>query len=235
LAIAGGTAATAVALSGVGGGSFTVTPTTLAFRNVDAGGSATLTATVTNTGSLPITPGAPTFTGTNAAMFTIPGGGNSCVSTLAPAATCTISVTFTPTGTPGAKSGTLNVPASGSSTQTASLTGTLGPSYTVSGNTGAFNFGTLAVGSTSATTRTVTITNSGTIAMPVAVALGGANPSDFLLTTTCPATVAAGANCTASVKFKPLSTGAKATNIVLTVTGASGSPQTLGSLTGTGQ
>ena len=101
-----------------------LSPTSLTFGNQAVGTtSAPQTATLTNTGNATVTITSITITGTNKGDFAET---NTCGTTLAEGASCTISVTFTPTAT-GPRNGTLSVSddASGSP-QTVSLTGTGG-------------------------------------------------------------------------------------------------------------
>ena len=68
-------------------------------------------------------------------------------------------------------------------------------------------FGSQAVGTASAA-QTNTLTNSGNAALSISsIALSGTNPSDFAQTNNCGSSVAAGANCTISVTFKPTASG----------------------------
>jgi len=79
----------------------------------------------------------------------------------------------------------------------------------------------------------VTLTNSGGATLSItSIALTGANASNFAQTNTCGSSVAAGANCTISVKFTPSASGSRTASLSIT-DNASGSPQTV-SLSGTG-
>jgi hypothetical protein len=98
------------------------------------------------------------------------------------------------------------------------------------------SFGTVLIPNTSAA-KTVTLTNntSAAIAFTSAVISGG-NPvaanNDYVATSGCGASIAAGASCTVSVTFKPSVAAAEAATLVLT-DGDSTSPQNI-ALTGTG-
>ena len=94
-------------------------------------------------------------------------------------------------------------------------------------------FPSTAVGASSAGT-TVTLTNSGTATLNLtSVAVGGTNAADFVKgTSTCGATLAAGASCTTPVTFRPTLAGARAGTLVVT-DNAAGSPHSV-ALTGTG-
>ncbi len=88
------------------------------------------------------------------------------------------------------------------------------------------------VGSTS-TPQTVTVTNTGTLAVSLSsVTIAGPNAGDFAQTNTCGSTLAGGASCQISVNFTPAAAG----NPVATLNvadSAVGSPQTV-ALAGTG-
>jgi hypothetical protein len=45
------------------------------------------------------------------------------------------------------------------------------------------------------------------------VTLGGTDPGDFIYESYCPATLAAGANCSTYVAFKPTATGARTASL----------------------
>src|SRR6266568_1658181 len=101
---------------------------------------------------------------------------------------------------------------------------------------GSLSFGSQTVNTTS-TAQTVTLTNGTNSALTInSTSITGANAADFAVSAnTCPAstsTLAAGANCTISVTFKPATTAAE--SATLTVTSSdSGSPHNV-ALSGTG-
>jgi hypothetical protein len=129
--------------------------------------------------------------------------GNTCGTSLAGGASCTVGVTFTPTST-GAASGVLTFTDSASnSPQKVSLSGT--GSSAVSLSATAVSFGVVAVGSTSAA-QTVTVTNATAAAIGV-TAIGTAG--DYADTTTCGSSIAAGGNCAVSVTFTPTAAGTR--------------------------
>jgi HYDIN/CFA65/VesB-like, Ig-like domain len=91
------------------------------------------------------------------------------------------------------------------------------------------NFGSQLVGSTSAP-QVAALSNTGTGALTISsVSVSG----DFAETNNCPASVAAGSNCTISVTFTPAKTGTRSGTLTVTDNAASGSTQTV-SLMGTG-
>jgi subtilase family serine protease len=88
---------------------------------------------------------------------------------------------------------------------------------------------------TSSAAQTVTLKNTSTVALDLVtggITLSGTNASSFGETTTCGATVAAGASCTIQVTFKPTAIGTL-TGTLSVASDATGSPQKV-SLTGTG-
>lgn len=82
---------------------------------------------------------------------------------------------------------------------------------------------------TSSAAQNITYTNIGNATLNVASIT---TTGDFSRTTTCGATILAGANCTISVTFTPTATGMRVGSVIVTDS-ATGSPHTLG-LTGTG-
>jgi hypothetical protein len=89
-----------------------------------------------------------------------------------------------------------------------------------------------AVGTTSSS-QSVTLTNTGTATLTInSVTLAGTNASDFSVTNSCGASLAAGANCSIGVTFKPTASGARTATLSVS-DNASSSPQTV-SLSGSG-
>jgi sugar lactone lactonase YvrE len=99
----------------------TLTPSTLNFGSIETGTKSTAqNATLTNTGNAPLAIASVSLTGTNSAAFT---STNTCGSTLAAGASCSISVTFNPTSA-GTDAATLSVNDNApGSPQTSSLVG----------------------------------------------------------------------------------------------------------------
>jgi Abnormal spindle-like microcephaly-assoc'd, ASPM-SPD-2-Hydin len=155
---------------------------------------------------------------------------NTCGAQVAAAASCKVSLTFTPTAK-GMRTGALsfndNAPGS---PQTVALVGT-GTQIALSPVS--FNFNTLTVGQTSLP-KVFTVTNVGTTVVTFSgFSIGGTNPGDYLITNnTCGASLAGGASCSVSVAFKPTVTGTRKATLKVADNGG-GSPQTA-SLTGIG-
>lgn len=176
-----------------------------------------------------------TFSGANATDFASPS--NTCGASIAAAASCTVSLTFTPSTT-ASESATLTlslmitnggVTTSPVFTVALSGTGSLPPAVGLSPTS--LTFGGQLLTTTSAA-QPVTLTNTGGGPLTInSIAASG----DFAQTNTCPpstSTLAAGANCTINVTFAPTTTGTR--NGTLSITdNAAGSPQTV-PLTGTG-
>lgn len=79
--------------------------------------------------------------------------------------------------------------------------------------------------------KVVTLKNAGTGPLAISnIGVGGLNSADFPLTKTCSTTLATGASCTISVSFKPLATGVRDAQIVIT----DGAGTQYVTLTGTG-
>jgi hypothetical protein len=98
------------------------------------------------------------------------------------------------------------------------------------------NFGNQKQQTTSAP-QTVTLSNTGTAPLSIgSIAISGTNAGDFARTTTCGASLAAGANCTISVTFKPTHKGARSATLTIidNSNAVANSAQNV-SLSGTGQ
>ncbi len=211
-------------------GPYTVSPTTLMFGTQAVGTPSTAqTITVTNNGTIALPITSITRSGANGGQFSET---NDCKPSVPIAKTCTISVVFKPTIT-HASTATLNVNAGGGAgTQTAALSGTgiAGP-YLASPT--ALSFGTQAVG-TPSTAQTITVTNNGTIALPIAnITRSGTNPGQFTETNDCKPSVGIGATCTISVVFAPTVMGSKTATLNVDAGGGAGTQTAALSGTGT--
>jgi hypothetical protein len=219
-----------VALSGTGAAAVaSVSPTSLAFGNQSVGTtSAAQAITLTNSGNLDLTVTSMAISGNNASNFAQT---NNCGSSVAAGASCTISVTFTPSAT-RRRSAILTITDSASgSPQSVSLSGT-GVSVSVSVSPTSVAFGNQSL-NTASVAHSITLTNSGNAALSVSsIAVSGTNASDFAQTNNCGSSVVAGANCTINVTFTPSASGSRAASVTIT-DGAASSPQSV-SLSGTG-
>jgi FtsP/CotA-like multicopper oxidase with cupredoxin domain len=222
-----------VTLSGTGAAPIaSVAPTTLSFGNqLLATTSAALTATVSNTGTLPLTVSGSAVSGTNAGDFARVDG---CTGTpVAAGGSCTISVTFTPSaGGNRAARLTINTSDPANPALTVLLSGTgVAPIATLT--PAVVPFGNQLVATTSLP-QTVTLTNTGTAPLSISgVSLSGPNPAEFGQASTCGASLTPGASCSIPVTFAPASAGAKAASLDVT-TSDPAQPLVSAALTGTG-
>jgi phosphatidylethanolamine-binding protein (PEBP) family uncharacterized protein len=219
-----------VALSGTGDAPVaSVSPSSLAFGNQAVGvTSSAQSVTLTNSGNAVLNVSRIAVSGTNASDFAQT---NNCGTSVAAGANCTISVTFKPSAG-GSRSAALAVTDNAAgSPQSVSLSGT-GVSTGVTVSPSSVAFGNQAVGAASSA-RPVTLTNAGSSALSItSIAVLGVNASDFAQSNNCGSSVAAGANCTINVTFKPSVAGSRSTALAIT-DNATGSPQSV-SLSGTG-
>ena len=207
----------------------TLSPMSLAFGGVTEGTTSTSQlVTLTNTSTTPLTISTIAVTGTNASSFVF---GNTCGTSVAAGASCTIHGHFAPT-TVGAQSASITITDSATgSPQTVSLTGT-GADTTASLSATSLSYGIVEVGVATASQQ-VTLTNTGTAALAIAsITVTGPNASSFIFTNNCGTSVAVGASCILSGHFKPISQGTMTAAITIN-DGVSGSPQVV-TLTGTG-
>jgi hypothetical protein len=214
-----------VKLTGIGTvSSVNIVASTLNFGNQMIGTSSVAQkATVTNTGSTVVNISSIASTGPYTQT-------NTCGSTLAPAATCTINVIFKPTvlgSNPGAVSITDDEEGS---PQKLTLAGN---GTVMSFSPPSLTFAPQTV-DTSSQPQNLTLTNHGTSTVTISkIAIVGTHVSSYSETNNCSTTLAAGASCTISVTFTPQLTGLVTTALSVADTGG-GTTQTA-ALTGTGQ
>jgi hypothetical protein len=199
------------------------TPSSLTFTSQTVGTtSASQPVSVKNTG-----------TGTTTLSIGTPTGDfaqtNTCSSTLAAGASCTVNVTFTPTAT-GTRTGSFLITDQASnSPQTVSLTGTgSSGTVTITVTPAMETFAAQALNTTSAS-KAVTVKNTGTASTTISIAPA---TGDFAQTNGCGSLLGAAASCTINVTFTPTAIGTRTGSIMITDQ-ASNSPQSV-SLTGTG-
>jgi sugar lactone lactonase YvrE len=201
----------------------TLSATSLTFASqTDGTTSSAQTLTLTNSGTAVLTIASIAASGDFAQTHT-------CGATLAIGASCTISVTFTPTAA-GSRTGSITIADSATgSPQIVALSGTgIAPTSGIIISPAVLTFASATVGTMSAV-QTLTLTNPGTAALSVtSIVVSG----DFALTQNCGSSVAAGAHCTLSVTFTPTAAGTR-TGAVTITDNANGSPQTV-ALSGTG-
>ena len=214
-----------VSLQGKGTGAVTISPGNLNFGAVPYGTtSSAQTVTFTNQQSVTVS-----FSSIAAsANFNV--AGNTCGTSLAAGARCTVGVTFSPNAV-GSFTGTLsftdNAP---NSPQVVSLNGT-GGGTPVTLSASSLNFGNVNAGKTSSP-MSVTLTNHQNVSLSFSsILVSGAG---FAISgNTCGTSIAAGANCAVAVTFSPAAKGT--VNGALTFNdNAANSPQKV-SLSGTGR
>jgi Ca2+-binding RTX toxin-like protein len=206
--------------------------TTLAFGLRATGSTTNLPLVVTNNGSAPLVVSGATLNPATGSGFTIVT--NAC-STVAPGATCTITVAFAPGASTAVRTATLNIAHNAAGTPTAvTLTGQgqAPAAQAVITLPATTDFGLRRVGTVR--TQSVRLANTGNAPLTI-----GTFTTTGAFTVTrgncpaAPATLAAGRSCNLSVSFQPTAVG-PATG-TLTVTGnAANSPRTV-ALTGTGR
>jgi len=176
-----------------GGAALTVTPGSVDLGGVDVGTtSAPKTVTVSNigtkvSGTLTVTP---TGSGISA---------TGCTGTLAPAATCTLTITATP-AVAGPISGSIAVSEGSSAPKLVYVSGVATPPGQFSLSPGALDLGTVAAGSKA--TNTVLMTNIGNSGLTgIIFTASGTGFSVDTATTTCTDTLGVGKNCNIGVTF----------------------------------
>ena len=195
---------------------------TLAFANqIVNTASAAKTVTLSNTG-----------TGTLALTSIVPSGDfkvtHTCGSSVAAGTSCTISVSFVPTVL-GSRTGTVTITDNATgSPHLIALSGNGVSAAVVNLSPASLSFAVQLINTTSAA-KTVTLRNAGTGPLDItSIAVTGS----FVQTHTCGTSLAAGATCTISVTFRPLTSGPSSGSVKI-VDNAAGSPHMI-PLTGTG-
>ena len=215
-------------------------PSTLTFPSMSVGAtSPAQTVTLTNTGTSSLTIFSITTAGTNPGDFQIVSGQTTCPSSgsLAASSSCIIAVDFTPAA-PGSRFASVSISDNAAGTpQTVDLTGT-GTQPAAVLSSASLSFGNVNVGVT-ATQPSITLTNTGNQSLTISsvkINPSVGTPGDFALSgsNTCETvgSLAAGANCTISVTFKPAAQGLVTGQVDIT-DDAPGSLQTI-ALSGTG-
>ena len=220
-----------VALTGNGtGAALTISATAYDFDDTVVGSASAPTEfTVTNTGNV-ATGALDASLSPETDDFTITA--SSCAQALAPAATCTVAVAFTPTAA-GEQTATLSASGTPGGSVSTAFTGTGLAPASLSVDPEALSFGDELIDETSEP-QTLTVTNDGDVAsgLPV-VTLDGVDADQFTIDSNgCTTALAAGASCDVDVVFAPSAPGVASG--VLSVTGAPGE-SALAALGGVGQ
>ena len=191
----------------------------LAFGDQAVGtSSAGQTVTISNQGNATLTISSIGMIGGNAGDFTTES--NTCApfpKNLSPAASCTVTVRFAPTGA-GARASALRVTSNaptGTDDLPLSGTGIVIPELTFAPTS--LSFGDQTTG-TSSGAQTLTIGNTGSGDLELqSIGLAGPHPGDFTIeSNTClplPNTLAPGEECTLGVRFAPTATGTRTASV----------------------
>jgi hypothetical protein len=190
--------------------------------------SSPIDVTLANIGQTAMAISGITITGKNSGDFAQT---NDCGTSLASGASCTVSITFAPTGG-GLRSGLVKISDDAvGSPQVITVRGT-GLVPTVSLSPQSLTFGAQQVGTTSSA-QTVELTNTGKAILTISsITVTGTNGADFTETNDCGTSVPVGGTCTISVTFTPTAAGTR-TATVSVADNAPDSPQSV-MLTGTG-
>jgi uncharacterized repeat protein (TIGR01451 family) len=150
--------------------------------------------TLTNPAAVSMPIGAFTFNGLNATSFSQT---NTCGTTLAAGASCTVGIVVSP-AIQGALAASLNI----AGVQSIALSGSgIQPQAVLSATS--LTFGPQLVRSTSAS-QTVTLSNGGTAALSItSIAIGGTNVTNFAQSNTCGTSLEVGTSCTIAVSMTP--------------------------------
>jgi Cep192 domain 4/Abnormal spindle-like microcephaly-assoc'd, ASPM-SPD-2-Hydin/HYDIN/CFA65/VesB-like, Ig-like domain len=216
----------AISLSGTGmQQALTISPASLNFSNVMVGQTSSQNVTLTNSGNANVTVNIATLSGTAFGMT-----GLALPKTIAAGSNLSFSVQFVPTSTAGASGRIVFTDSALNSPQTLTMTGSaVASGSTLGANPGSFNFGNVAVNSSSQQTFTLTNSGNATITINQVSTTGGGFSSTGL---TIGQKIAAGANATFTSTFAP-TTAVAASGSVTILSTATNSTLTI-SLSGTG-
>ena len=217
---------------GQGQPKLTASPTTESFGTVAVGQqSASAAVTITNAGDAETTPLVLDISGADEAAFGIDSGCSG--QALAPAATCTVHLHFSPSQAASAQA-TLTVSSDGGASATVALTGTGATPGALALSPSTQDFGTGVVGNAAGAPTSFTLKNTGGVGLDgVSVSLTGGDSGDFSIASdACSGkSLAAGATCAVGVAFGPKTVGSKAATLAATATG--GAMTATASLSGT--
>jgi len=194
--------------------------------------SAPLTILVSNTGNDTLNFAHFGINAGSTSEFAIDPNTTSCVLTLplSSGKSCNIGVIFKPAIT-GIRSATLTIlddTITGSNTIQLSGVGALPAKAALSPTSEVFSSQTI---NTASSPKVLTLSNSGGLPLTISsYSISGTNAADFTQTHTCGATLAAAANCSISVVFKPSAAGARSATLTVTTNGGT----VTASLSGTG-
>lgn len=195
-----------VSLAGTGILPVTLSASGISFGTVFVGNSKNATpVTLTNQMKVALTGISVVASGTGYSQT------NTCGTSIAAGATCTITASFAPTGA-GAVNGSITITDSANnSPQSFTLTGTGENPVNVTPTSLAF--GTVKVG-TKSTAKTVTVKNNLKTALTItSISFTGTDAADYTETDNCVGSLASNASCTISVTFGPKAIGSRPANL----------------------
>ncbi|HEX3683188.1 MAG TPA: tectonin domain-containing protein [Bryobacteraceae bacterium] len=187
-----------------------VNPQALSFGSDTVGSAAAAQfVTITNVGTVPVT-----FTSMTVTPADFSVTSNTCGTTLQAGYECTLSVTFDPIAA-GARTGSLAMVDSATSTEAVALSGT-GTMMSAVASPSNLNFGSQTVGVVSPT-EMITLSNTGSAALPLTtIAVGGQDSPEFQISgTNCSSSLAPGNSCTIAVTFWPTASGAHSASVTI--------------------
>jgi Abnormal spindle-like microcephaly-assoc'd, ASPM-SPD-2-Hydin/PQQ-like domain len=187
-----------------------LSPTSLSFGNQQVGvSSSAQVVTMTNTGTASLSVAGIKISSANTGDFSQT---NTCPSSLAANASCTISVIFNPTKTGSRSSAVKATDNASGSPQSVAINGTgVAPIATLSPI--GISFKGVLVGSTS-TSVPITLSNTGTASLTVSSVMA---TGDFSQVNTCTSVaIAVGGSCTITVNFTPTATWSRGGSIIIT-------------------
>jgi 6-phosphogluconolactonase (cycloisomerase 2 family) len=200
-------------------------PALVTFSSITVGqSSGSKLATLTNTGDQALSVNAVGLSGVNASDF-LATPNCSVPTVLAPNATCTVSLVFSPTAAGTRQAGlTIRDNAAGSP-QTILLSGAgASPVPTVTFMPGSLSFATTTLGSSSPV-QNVTVASLGSATLHISSVLpSGANPADFQVNSACSGAYPSGSSCSIGVTFSPVGAGQRTASLIIT-DDAANSPQ----------
>jgi len=213
-----------------GAPSVSLSSTSLSFGNQATGTtSSAQSVSLENTGSAALSITAIQLTGNYPNQYIQT---NNCGTSLAQAASCTITVRFAPINLGSITAAVSLIDNASNSPQTVSLSGTGVSSPSLSLSPTSLAFGNQASGTTSST-QGIALRNTGNGALSItSIGLTGAYPNQYIETNNCGSSLAAGGECMVTVQFSPINIGS-ITAVVTLIDNASNSPQSV-PLSGTG-
>ena len=202
----------------ISGPDASLSPTSLTFATQLVGtSSAAQSVTLNNYGTVTLGITSVGFTGADPGDFAQT---TTCGSSVAPGASCTISITFKPTQS-GSRTAMLSITDNApGSPQNVSLTGT---GTVVAFNPANLSFGVVQVGQSK--NLPTTLTNVGSMMLNFSgITTTGTDADEFSQSNTCNSSVGAGKSCTITVTFRPREAGTDSAQVSFSDNG-SGSPQ----------